>query len=67
MEWRLKEAKRRRIPAFRIFSNKTLDQLASDRPNDQDSLLEVKGIGPSLANKYGDKILEIISATVKKY
>lgn len=59
-EWRLKEAKRRRIPAFRIFSNKTLDQLASDLPDDHENLLSIKGIGQSLANKYGDKIIEII-------
>ncbi|MDP2644425.1 MAG: ATP-dependent DNA helicase RecQ [Desulfobacterales bacterium] len=65
-EWRLKEAQRRKIPAFRIFSDKTLDQLASDRPTDPESLLEVKGVGPFLSNQYGDKILEIISATDKE-
>jgi len=67
VEWRLREAKRRRIPAFRIFGNKTLDHLAADRPSDQEGLLAVKGIGPTLAGKYGNKILEIVSGTDKKY
>ncbi|MFQ5559196.1 MAG: DNA topoisomerase 3 [Nitrospinota bacterium] len=64
-EWRLKEAQRRRIPAFKIFSNKTLDQLASDLPSDLDSFLGIKGIGSSLADKYGNAVLEIIKKSAE--
>ncbi len=60
-EWRLKEAKKIGIPAFRIFSNRTLNQMASDLPRDEKSLLAIHGIGPISIDKYGKQILEIIS------
>lgn len=59
-KWRLKEARRKRIPAFRIFSNRTLEQLAAELPTDDEGLLAVYGAGPALLEKYGDQILSII-------
>ncbi len=59
-KWRVGEAKRMKIPAFRIFSNKTMTHIATDLPTDRDDLLEVYGIGPALVNKYGSAILNII-------
>ncbi|MEM7351275.1 MAG: DNA topoisomerase 3 [Acidobacteriota bacterium] len=61
--WRLAEARRRRIPAFRVMSNRTLGELAASRPSDEVELLEVHGIGPTLAKKYAPKLLEIIAST----
>ena len=55
--WRLTEAKRKRVPAFRILTDKTLYGLASARPRDQDGLLEIPGIGPKLVEKYGTALL----------
>ena len=60
-EWRLKEAKRIGIPAFRLFSNRTLNQMASDLPRDEKGLMAIHGIGPTSMNKYGKQILEIIT------
>ena len=59
-EWRLKEARRKRIPAFRIFGNRTLNELAARLPDDDESLLAVRGIGPAMLRKYGKEILSII-------
>jgi DNA topoisomerase-3 len=59
-DWRLKEARRRRIPAFRIFSNKTLEALAAHKPTTKEDLLDIHGIGPAKADKYGDQLLEIL-------
>ncbi|MEM6792591.1 MAG: DNA topoisomerase 3 [Acidobacteriota bacterium] len=61
--WRLAEARKRRIPAFRILTNKTLAALASSRPVDADQLLAVPGIGPTLLEKYGDALLRVIAET----
>ena len=61
-EWRLEEARRRRIPAFRILTNKTLTAIAATRPSSEDELLQVRGIGPAISKKYGSNLLNIIRA-----
>jgi DNA topoisomerase-3 len=57
--WRNAEAKRRRIPAFRVMTNAALAGIAASRPRDERALLAVKGIGPALAAKYGAILLEL--------
>jgi DNA topoisomerase-3 len=58
-EWRVREARRRRVPAFRIFPDRTLLALAAARPRDEDELLAVSGIGAALATRYGGELLGI--------
>ncbi len=60
--WRLEEARRRRVPAFRILTDRTLTAICRARPADEDELLEVAGIGPTLLKKYGRKILAVVNA-----
>jgi superfamily II DNA helicase RecQ len=60
--WRLAEAKSKAIPAFRVFSDNVLRNIADDRPLTEDDLLAVPGIGPSLVRRYGSEILKIVSA-----
>jgi superfamily II DNA helicase RecQ len=50
------------VPAYVVFSNKTLEALARARPASRDELLAVSGIGPSRAEAYGDAILEALQA-----
>ncbi len=59
-EWRLKEARKRRAPAFRILGDRTLVALCRARPVDEEELLEVSGIGLAKAQKFGKKLLETI-------
>ena len=59
--WRLSEARRRRIPAFRILGDRTLEALVRARPSDDDELLDIPGIGPTIARKYGKKLLEMVA------
>jgi DNA topoisomerase III len=59
--WRLAEAKRRKVPAFHILTDRTLLAVASHRPEDEPSLLAVPGIGPTLAKKIGPDLLRIVS------
>jgi DNA topoisomerase-3 len=58
--WRNTLAKKRGIPAFRIFSNNVLSNLCADLPTTEDELLMVSGVGPYFAEKYGKKVIEII-------
>ncbi len=59
--WRLAEARRRKVPAFRVFSDRTLHALAAERPSNRAELLEVHGIGPAKAGDFGAALLEILT------
>ncbi|MEE2673023.1 MAG: DNA topoisomerase 3 [Myxococcota bacterium] len=61
--WRSQEAKRRRCPAFRILTDRALFGIASEIPRDEESLLGIKGMGPTLVKKYGADILAITNET----
>ena len=64
-EWRLQEARKRRVPAFRILGDRTIAAICRAWPADQEELLDVSGIGPAKARKYGKKILEAVSSAVR--
>ena len=61
--WRLAEAKRKRIPAFRILTDRTLRAIVASRPRSTGELLELPGIGKRIAESYGDQILKIVEQT----
>ena len=58
--WRLIEARRRGLPAFRIFSDRTLRALAINRPLTTQELLAVPGVGISTVEKYGAGIYRVV-------
>jgi DNA topoisomerase-3 len=58
--WRLEEARRRGVPAFRIFSDKALDAMASARPETAAELLAIPGIGISIVEKYGAQLYRLL-------
>jgi DNA topoisomerase III len=58
--WRLAEAKRRGVPAFRIFSDKALHALATARPETAAELLAIPGIGISIVEKYGAQLYRLL-------
>jgi DNA topoisomerase-3 len=60
--WRRAEAQRRRVPAFRILTDRTVAALASSLPRTESDLLNVPGIGPTIVQKYGREILGIVGA-----
>jgi len=60
-QWRLAEARKRRVPAFRILTDRVLVALSRACPSDEDELLEVSGIGPHTAKKFGRGILAVIN------
>jgi DNA topoisomerase-3 len=57
--WRLAEARRRRCPAFRILTDRALMGIAAAIPRDEEGLLDIHGMGPTLVRKYGAEILRI--------
>ena len=59
-EWRLAEARRRGVPAFRVFTDKALQAIAAQRPSSARELLAIPGIGISAVEKYGAQIYRIL-------
>jgi DNA topoisomerase-3 len=59
--WRLAEARQRKLPAFRILTDKTLQAIVAKLPATNSELLAVHGIGPGIAAKYGAEILRILA------
>jgi ATP-dependent DNA helicase RecQ len=53
-------ADRQRVPAYVIFSDRTLREMAQRRPRTLGSLLQVSGVGPAKLEKYGDAFLEVL-------
>jgi DNA topoisomerase-3 len=62
-QWRLAEAKRRGIPAFRIFSDQTLKAVAANRPATAAELLAIPGLGIGTVEKYGAQIYRLLHGT----
>ena len=57
--WRLSAAEGK--PAFTVASNKTLTAIAAARPQDEDTLLAISGVGPAFIEKYAPEVLELIA------
>jgi superfamily II DNA helicase RecQ len=58
--WRLAEARRLGVPAFRIFTDRALSGLVGLRPGTSSEMLSVPGIGLRIAEKYGHEICRIL-------
>jgi superfamily II DNA helicase RecQ len=58
--WRLGEAKRRGVPAFRIFSDQALKAVAARRPATAAELLAIPGLGIGTVEKYGAQIYRLL-------
>ena len=59
--WRSEVAKRQGGPAFIIFGDAPLKDIAKARPTDLRALSRIKGVGPSKLDSYGDDVLEIVA------
>lgn len=57
-------ARENAVPAYVIFSNRTLDELSALKPTSLDKLTGVHGIGPSRVEKYGEAIVAAINSSL---
>jgi len=57
--WRNSEARKSGLPAYCVFSDQALYGIVQARPEKASELLEINGIGPAKAEKYGQNILRI--------
>ena len=61
---RMELAKKLDVPAYVIFHDKTLFELAKNRPKNFSQLLNINGIGEAKAEKYGDAFMSVIKSNV---
>jgi DNA helicase-2/ATP-dependent DNA helicase PcrA len=61
-EWRLKRSKADEIPAYVVFHNSTLAEIASRRPKTIAELALVPGIGPAKLERYGRDVLDALAS-----
>lgn len=57
---RLQISRKENIAAFRVFNNKSLDDLVLRLPKNKDELMKVFGFSSVKVEKYGDAIVEVI-------
>ena len=61
-EWRLKRSKADEIPAYVVFHNSTLAEIASRRPQTIAELASVPGVGPAKLERYGRDVLDALAS-----
>jgi ATP-dependent DNA helicase RecQ len=59
--WRASTAKEKSVPAYVVFHDSTLRQIAEDRPVDLDGLAGISGIGQAKLASYGGEVLRILA------
>ena len=61
-QWRLQVARGTNVPAYIVFYNRTLEEIARRRPRNSDELLQINGVGPAKLAKYGQEVLEVVKS-----
>ena len=54
-------AKEHQVPPYIVFSDKTLIQMAIEKPSNKEEMLAVSGVGESKFEKYGEQFLALLS------
>ena len=60
--WRLDRARRDGVPAFVIFPDRTLKEIAAARPRDARALLAIRGVGEAKLAALGDEVMDVIGS-----
>jgi len=60
--WRLDTARSEGVPAFVVFHDRTLAEIATRPPHDLAELQAVPGVGPAKLARYGRQVLEVLRA-----
>jgi ATP-dependent DNA helicase RecQ len=61
-DWRLERSRKDGVPAFVVLHDATLHDLAAAQPRTHSELADIKGLGPTKLERYGDDLLAVIEA-----
>jgi DNA helicase-2/ATP-dependent DNA helicase PcrA len=59
--WRLERAKADDVPAYVVFHNATLAEIAGRKPRSLRDLATVPGVGPTKLDRYGEDVLLVVN------
>jgi DNA helicase-2/ATP-dependent DNA helicase PcrA len=62
-DWRRKRAQADGVPAYVVFHDRTLAEIAERKCSDWADLAAIPGVGPAKLERYADEILEIVGQT----
>jgi ATP-dependent DNA helicase RecQ len=60
-EWRAEVAREHNLPAYIVFHDATLAEMAQTAPDTMDALAEISGVGAKKLEAYGQEILRVLS------
>jgi len=60
--WRLQVAREHGVPAYTVFHDSTLEEIARRRPGSTDELRGVTGVGAIKLERYGAAVLDVVQA-----
>ncbi len=60
-ELRMQLAREQNVPAYMIFSNATLRDIAEEDPNEMDELATISGVGAAKLERYGEAVLDTLA------
>ena len=60
--WRLQVAREHGVPAYTVFHDSTLEEIARRRPGSTEELSEVSGVGAIKLERYGAAVLDLVQA-----
>ena len=60
--WRAERAKADEVPAYVVFHDRTLHEIAAVRPQTREELSAISGVGPAKLERYADDLLEALAA-----
>lgn len=60
-EWRRDTARDQSVPAYVVFNDATLRELAVERPSTLGELAGISGVGRAKLEQYGDEVLEVLA------
>ncbi|HKD32621.1 MAG TPA: ATP-dependent DNA helicase UvrD2 [Gaiellaceae bacterium] len=61
-EWRLRRSRSDDVPAYVVFHNSTLAEIAARRPGTIGELASIPGVGPAKLERYGAEVLAALKA-----
>jgi RecQ family ATP-dependent DNA helicase len=61
-DFRVRIAGQNGWPLYRVFSNRTLEELVDQRPSTEQEMLNIYGIGAKKLESYGQELLQIINS-----
>jgi DNA helicase II / ATP-dependent DNA helicase PcrA len=61
--WRLERARKDEVPAFVVFHDTTLEEIARRRPHELWELAKVSGVGPTKLERYGAEVILALASS----